>query len=164
MSVSLRADRTRASASTDVPLVTGTVGVPVTVSLSAHYDGLQPTLVFHAGDESRDVALRAAGTGWERLDGGPVTVPHELMRQSGVTLEVGVYACDADGRVVIRTAPAQVATVRRGVRPCGIEPAQPTPSWAAQVQEAAAIDHRFVWEVQEVGGERRLVLADRGGE
>lgn len=109
------------------PITTGSVGIPVQVSLSPDFDGLQTVLVFLAGSRSRDVALM----------GQPVTVPAQCLTEAGVPLHVGVYARNAAGDVVIPTVWANCGTIRQGTTPSGIDPAEPEPDWTAQVQQAA---------------------------
>lgn len=54
---------------------------------------------------------------------------------------VGVYATNTSGAVVIPTVWAYAGTVREGVMPSGVDPAEPTPSWVAQVQQWAEDAH-----------------------
>ena len=122
------ADGRSATATTDEPLTTGSVGMPVEIALSDAFEGLQATAVFDCGGKSADVPLV----------GNPVTVPSQLLRHKGHKLRMGVWAAKQDGTVVIPTIWADVGTVREGAEPSGIDPAQPAPSWAARVQEAAA--------------------------
>ena len=53
-------------------------------------------------------------------------------------LAMGVYATRPDGTIVIPTVWAEVGIVREGTQPSGVDPAEPTPSWAAQVQQWAS--------------------------
>ncbi len=117
-----------AMARTDEVITTGSVGIPVEVVLNADFDGLQAILVFACSDESVDVALF----------GQDVTVPPQLVTERGRLLTMGVYATRPDGTVAIPTVWAEVGIVREGTQPSGIDPAEPTPSWAAQVQQWAS--------------------------
>ena len=126
--ITLVATGRRAMATTDEPITTGSVGIPVEVDLSEDFDGLARTLVFACGPRAADVPLM----------GQRATLPAQLVRHAGHRLRVGVYGAAPDGTVVIPTVWAEVGIVRRGTEPSGIDPAQPAPSWAAQVQEAAA--------------------------
>ena len=126
--ITLKANGRRATATASDPVTTGSVGLPVRVRLSADYDGLQAILVFKCGDDSVDVALL----------GQDVTVPPQLVTERGKMLAMGVYATRPDGEVVIPTVWAEVGIVREGAAPSGVDPAEPTPSWAAQVQQWAS--------------------------
>ena len=117
-----------ATARTDEAITTGSVGIPVEVALNADFDGLQAILVFACGDVSVDVALL----------GQDVTVPPQLVTERGKLLTMGVYATRPDGTIVIPTVWAEVGIVREGTQPSGVDPAEPTPSWAAQVQQWAS--------------------------
>lgn len=121
--IKLYASSTKAWARTDAPLTTGSVGVPCKVELSDDFDGLASVICFRAGDAAYDVP-----------SADQLTVPHECLAVAGETLQVGVYGALPDGTVVIPTVWASVATVRVGVEPSEVDPSEPTPSWAAQVQ------------------------------
>ncbi len=140
------ADGRAARATSDEPLTTGSVGVPVVVELSEDFEGLQVTVVFDCGGRSADVPLL----------GQAAIVPSQLLRHEGNRLRMGAWGALPDGTVVIPTVWADVGTVREGVEPSGIDPAQPAPSWAAQVQEAA---ERAASEVSSVS-ERVEMLED----
>lgn len=131
------------------PITTGSVGIPVQVSLSPDFDGLQTVLVFLAGSRSRDVALM----------GQPVTVPPEVLLREGETLHVGAYARNGEGDVVIPTVWAAVGKVREGCVPSGAGPAEPTPDVIAQIQKAAADARALAGEVAE--GAKGLLAASR---
>lgn len=121
--ITIHANATKAWAHTTAPLTTGSVGTPVRVVLSHDFDGLASVVCFRAGDAAYDVPCAAE-----------LTVPHECLAVAGETLQVGVYGALPDGTVVIPTVWASVATVRVGVEPSEVDPSEPTPSWAAQVQ------------------------------
>ena len=115
-----------AYASTDWPITTGSVGLPVELELSDDFDGLAVVVCFEAGSERVDVAYM----------GDPVTVPPQCLATSGVRLRIGVYALAMDGSVAIPTVWATCGVVRPGTVP-DFDPYEPAPSWAAQVQQAA---------------------------
>lgn len=121
--ITIHANATKAWAHTTAPLTTGSVGTPVRMVLSRDFDGLASVVCFRAGDAAYDVPFAAE-----------LTVPHECLAVAGETLQVGVYGALPDGTVVIPTVWASVATVRVGVEPSEVDPSEPTPSWAAQVQ------------------------------
>lgn len=120
-------DERHADAQVEGKITTGSVGLPVNVVLSDDFDGLATTVVFRAGEVERDVVYT----------GKRITVPPECLTQSGIALMLGVYATDAEGVRVIPTVWASAGTIRQGVRPSGVDPAEPTPSWPAQVQKIA---------------------------
>ena len=133
----------RARAHSSEPITTGSVGIPVKVSLSDDFDGLQSVVVFSAGAVSRDVAVL----------GQAITVPHECLTVANVPLAVGVYGALADGTVVIPTVWADAGMVVQGTVPSEAVPSDPTPSWPAQVQEWAEDAHDTAERLaQEVDG------------
>ena len=123
----LQANGRAAYVTTDEPITTDSVGMPVEVELDADFDGLSAVVCFKAGEAAADVAML----------GEPVTVPAQCLTEVGVPLHVGVYARNAAGDVVIPTVWANCGTVRQGTTPSGIDPAEPMPDWTAQVQQAA---------------------------
>lgn len=124
--IKFAADGRSATAEAAGRITSGSVGIPVDVTLSEDFDGLETWLVFRAGNASRDVA-------WE--PGMAVTVPPECLRMPERTLHMGAYGALADGTIVVPTVWARVGTVAEGTRPSGFEPAGATPSWAVQVRE-----------------------------
>ena len=127
----LRADGRKASITKDQPITTGSVGMKVDVSLSEDYDGLSSVVVFTAGSVSADVMYV----------GDPIDVPSQVLLEPGLPLHVGVYGQSADGRIAIPTVWAAAGVIQIGTKPSGIDPAEPTPSWAAQVQQWAEEAH-----------------------
>ena len=121
--IRLHASSTKAWARSDAPLTTGSVGLKCKVELSDDFDGLASVICFRTGDAALDVPCEEE-----------VTVPHECLVEVGETLQVGVYASLPDGTIVIPTVWANVSDVREGVEPSEVDPSEPTPSWAAQVQ------------------------------
>ena len=121
--IRLYASSTKAWARTDAPLTTGSVGVPCKVELSDDFDDLASVICFRAGDSAFDVP-----------SDDEVIVPHECLVEVGDTLQIGVYASLPDGTIVVPTVWANVGEIREGVEPSEVDPSEPTPSWAAQVQ------------------------------
>ena len=115
-----------ATAQTTDILTTGSVGIPVSFNLSSEFDDLSPVAVFKGSGGSYDLAI---------IPG--LVVPHETLSTPGGMLEVGVYARNQEGTIVIPTVWATVGYIREGVEPSGIDPSQPTPDWTAQVQSIA---------------------------
>lgn len=109
-------------------LTSGRVGLQCEFSFSGEWDGLSKIAVFE-GAESADVAI---------LTDNVVTVPAECLSSPGVKLRIGAYGMNGDGDIVIPTVFANAGRIQQGAEPSGVSPADPTPSWAAQVQAAAA--------------------------
>lgn len=120
----------RASAISDDTLTAASVGVPVKLNLAEDFDGLAKTVVFRAGAVSVDVALVG--------DESESTIPPEVLATAGKMLEIGVYAANNGGDIIIPTVWATVGMVTQGVSISGVDPASPTPSWVAQVQNMAS--------------------------
>lgn len=118
--------RSAAYASDDL-LTSGSVGIPVTLELSSDFAGLSCVAVFRGSGVTVDVALT----------GSSCTVPHEVLASACGVLEIGIYARDAAGTVVIPTIWAAGLPIQTGAAPSGVDPAEPTPDWTAQVQQIA---------------------------
>lgn len=116
------------SATPVYPITSGSVGLPVIWTFSEEWDGLSKIAVFRGSGTSIDVALLT-----DRC-----TVPAEVLEEFGDLLWIGVYGANASGQVVIPTIWCQAGLIREGVVLAGVDPAEPTPSWVAQVQAAAA--------------------------
>lgn len=160
--ITISADSRRATATSDDPITTGSVGIPVHVILSAEWEGLEATLTFRAGAAAADVPLI----------GQKVTVPAQCLMHAHKRLMAGVYGAREDGTIVIPTVWADVGMIHEGTMLSGINPAEPEPSWAAQVQKVAqeALEEakaaksamRYHYDVREIDGESRLVIVDSG--
>lgn len=118
-----------ASATTDDAITTSSVGIPVTLDLSADFDGLAKTLCFKTPSAAVDIALVGDAT--------ESTVPPDVLINSGEWLHIGIYAADANGDIVIPTVWANAGVIQLGTLPSGVDPSAPTPSWVAQVQQMA---------------------------
>lgn len=125
--ITLTANSRFASYKSDDMVTTGSVGIPVTVILSEDYSGLSTIIVFRGSGETIDVAL--VGTS--------CVVPHECLESSGGLLQIGVYARNGEGTIVIPTVWAGSLPIVQGVAPSDVDPAEPTPDWTAQVQAIA---------------------------
>lgn len=119
-----------ASATTDDAITTSSVGIPVTLDLSADFDGLAKTLCFKTPSAAVDIALVGDAT--------ESTVPPDVLINSGEWLHIGIYAADANGDIVIPTVWANAGVIQLGALPSGVDPSEPTPSWVAQVQQIAS--------------------------
>ena len=123
-----RASTRCAAAVSDDAVTVGSVGIPVFFTFSAEWESVQKIVIFKAGDVAVDVALT----------GSSCTVPPECLADAGEWLTIGVYGASPDGTVVIPTVWAEAAPIQPGAEPSGVDPAEPTPSWVAQVQEMAS--------------------------
>lgn len=123
-----RASTRCAAAVSDDAVTVGSVGIPVFFTFSAEWDGVQKIVIFKSGDVAVDVALT----------GSSCPVPPECLAVADEWLTIGVYGANSAGTVVIPTVWAEAAPIRPGAEPSGVDPAEPTPSWVAQVQEMAS--------------------------
>lgn len=117
-----------ARAVTDDAITTDSVGIPVYFQFSPEWEDTAKIAVFKAGNVAVDVALTGDNT----------VLPPEVLTTAGERLFIGVYGANGAGTVVIPTIWADVAILKPGAVPSGVDPASPTPSWVAQVQEIAA--------------------------
>lgn len=111
------------------PITTGSVGYPVSFSFSDEWGGLAKTAVFYGSGVRRDVAL---------INSTETTIPHEVLTEAGTMLRIGVYGALPDGTIVMPTVIIDVSRIKQGAKPSEIDPEAPTPSWVAEVQNAAA--------------------------
>lgn len=109
-------------------ITAGSVGIPAVFNLNEDFDGLSPIAVFRGSGVSFDVALI----------GSEVIIPHEVLANVGGILEVGVYARNGEGTIVIPTVWSVAGTIHEGAIASGVDPSEPTPDWTAQVQAAAS--------------------------
>lgn len=125
--IQVTANARRACAVTDDYITTGSIGIPVSFSLSADFDGLSNIAVFRGSGVTVDVIL---------TDSTCVVPPETLVTANG-ELWVGVYGRNADGTIAIPTVWAGALNIALGAVPSGVDPSEPTPDWTAQVQAAA---------------------------
>lgn len=124
----VRANARNTTYISDDLITSGSVGIPVTFNLSEDFDGLSAIAVFEGSGVRIDVALM----------GNTCVVPHEVVATAGGYLRIGIYASNSAGTIVIPTVWAGSKMILPGTTPSEVDPSEPTPSWAAQVQEAAA--------------------------
>ena len=106
-------------------LTSGMVGKEARLEFLEEWDGVQKTVVFTAGCESRTVTD----------PGQVVVIPHEVLAESRNHLYVGVYGVAADGRV-IPSIRIRGPWIHPGVDPTGDESLDPTlPVWAQLQQQ-----------------------------
>lgn len=140
--ITVRANARNATYISDDLITSGSVGIPVTFVLSEDFDGLSAIAVFEGSGTARDVALI----------GNTCVVPHEVVATAGGYLRVGIYASNAEGTIVIPTVWAGNKMILQGTEPSELDPSEPTPSWAAQVQAAAAEAVQTSEEAIEIAG------------
>ena len=117
----------RATAIPLSPVTSGAVGVKVGFIFSADWDGLNKTAVFSGSDVSRDVIVQ----------NNECEVPWEVLTEPYGRLEIGVRGANGAGTIVIPTIWAIVGRIELGTEASEVDPADPTPSWADQVQAIA---------------------------
>lgn len=92
------------------PIPVGMIGGTVRFVFSdPQWDGLTKTVVFQAGDVTKDVVN----------PGELVTIPPEITRQQRRNVLVGVYGTDAQKNLVIPTLWASIGMVRDATSPSG---------------------------------------------
>lgn len=99
-------------------LTCGTAGRLVRFRLDETWQTLTKTAVFRCGEVTRDV-VGITDT---------AAIPHEVLTQPGLPLEIGLYGVSADGTLVIPTVWAVTDPVQPGADPSGdpgIEPSNP---------------------------------------
>lgn len=118
----------RATAVSDEPITTGSVGIPVRFSFDSAWDGLGKVAVFRnpLGEALPDMMI---------VD-GECTVPPEALLLPKEPLLIGIYGTDGEN-VVIPTIYALAGRVLAGAEPSEIESEGWTPSLAEQVLAAA---------------------------
>ena len=110
-------------------LTSGMVGKEVKLEFSEEWENFSKTVVFSAGEVSRDVAAIH----------GAVTIPHEVLAEGRNHLYVGVYGISGDGRV-IPTVRARGPFIQPGAEPAGEKGREPTlPVWAQIHQQIAGL-------------------------
>ena len=146
----VRANARNATYISDDLITSGSVGIPVTFNLSKDFDGLSCIAVFEGSEASIDVALM----------GNTCVVPHEVLATAGGYLRIGIYAANSEGTIVIPTVWAGSKMILQGTTPSEVDPSEPTPSWVAQVQEAAAEALENSEEAIEIAGGAEAAAAD----
>lgn len=102
-----------------VPIVAGTVGLPVGFTFDESWDGLHKTAVFRVSGRTMDqINITEEGT----------VVPWELLENPGCRLWIGVYG--TNDTLQIPTVWADVGVIQPGADPSGDQSAQPSlPVW-----------------------------------
>ena len=123
------ADIRSARACSDDAITTSSVGIPISLELAPDFSGLAKILCFRTASTAIDIMLPG--------DADTATVPHDVLVKAGERLQIGIYAADSDGYIVIPTVWATAGVIQAGVLPAGVDPSDPTPSWVVQVQQTA---------------------------
>lgn len=118
--VKLSEARAQVTARTGI-LTSGMSGVKVRFEYDNEWKLLNKTAVFRAGNVIKDV-----------LDiDRDVEIPHEVLLQHGLLLQVGVYGIDESGTLVFPTTWVSLGMITPGTEPSGDESAKPAlPIWA----------------------------------
>lgn len=103
------------SAKSDGKIVSGTVGLPVSIEYDNSWSNLSKTAFFRFGNQIRKRESVETDT----------TVPWEILRNHGKPLEIGIEGKDSDGNIVVPTVWCVVSTVYQGAS--GDIPAAPNP-------------------------------------
>jgi len=102
-------------------ITAGMVGATVKVETDTQWEGLVKTAVFQAGDLTKDVVAI----------GETVTIPKEVLSNSGKELRFGLYGSDSNGKRVIPTVWISLGIVLPGADPAGDETTDASlPAWA----------------------------------
>ena len=99
-------------------LTAGMVGVPVAFSFDESWDGLNKVAVF----EGCAVKTRAL------VESNETTVPHEVLRVSGMSLRVGVEGRNDDGTIVYPSVMQQAGVIQEGADASADPGADPSPT------------------------------------
>ena len=111
----LKVNGASVTASVDGKVTSGMVGLPVSIQYDESWNNLIKTAFFRVGNQVRKRDSIEKST----------TIPWEILRNHGKTLEIGIEGRDADGNIVMPTVWASVATVYQGAS--GDIPAAPNP-------------------------------------
>ena len=102
----------------------GIVGAAVKLSFSAEWEGLTKTVIFRAGEVTKDVLnVKDAAV-----------IPAECTQEAGALLEIGVYGVDGENTVAIPTLWAAIGRVSEAADPSGDVTTDPQLPVYAQLQ------------------------------
>ena len=111
-------------------LTSGMSGIFVQIEYGTEWETLSKTAVFRAGNITKDV-FNISRT---------VEIPHEVLRQHGHTLEMGVFGLGESGTLVYPTVWVALGTIFPGTEPSGDESLDPTlPAWAQLLRLLSAL-------------------------
>lgn len=137
-----------------VPIVSGTVGLPVAFSFDEAWTGFQKTAVFRVNGRTID-QIHIAEEG---------IVPWELLEKPGCRLWIGVYGINEDGTVQMPTVWVDAGAVLPGADPSGDPSAQPSlPVWQQLTEDVEkALDAIMQLQRAMINGE--IVPVGKGGD
>ena len=116
--IQLYADKNRLTIRQSETVTSGSVNtVECRFTFSPHWEGLEKTAVFRAGERTAAVLLDESGR---------CTVPWEVLEKPGRTLSAGVYGRDPEGGLTLPTVWADLRTILEGASP-GEMARPPTP-------------------------------------
>lgn len=131
----LNVTKTKANAGAPIKIPMGIIGAEMVIRFSQEWDGLTKTVVFRAGDVTKDV-LNVQDT---------VVIPAECTQVVGTVLDVGVYGTDADNLVAIPTLWATLGTVYDATDPSGDTSTDPSlPIWAQLADRVKDMEDRTI--------------------
>lgn len=135
----LNVTKTRANSGAPVKIPKGIIGAKVALWFSPEWEGLTKTVVFRAGEATKDV-----------LDvQDDVIIPVECTQEVGALLEIGVYGVDAENTVAIPTLWAVLGTVYDGADPSGDPSTDPQlPVWAQLLKMYEELQDEAITEEQ----------------
>ena len=127
-------------------ITSGSVGIQVHFDFNADWNGLMKTAVFREGDDGTKIDVILDNT-------GECVIPHEVLKDEGEVLFIGVYGTNDAGSIVIPTVWATGGVVKPGTAPNTAPTAAPTPDIWAQILSVAN-------EAEEAAGDA-LSVAER---
>lgn len=157
--ITFKASIRSAIVDSDDAVTTGSVGIPIKLELDTAFNGLAKTLVCRTDTVSVDIALVG--------DADEAVLPADILNIAGKAFQLGIYAANGAGDIVIPTIWAAAGIVVQGVLPSGVDPASPTPSWVAQVQTIASealINSEHAINVAETSANSAYNSAQRAAE
>lgn len=142
------------TASANGKITSGMVGLPVIIEYDDSWDGLTKAAFFRVGGKIRK----------RNNIGTTTTVPWEILRTHGNTLDIGIEGRDADGNIVLPTTWFVVGRVYEGSDgeiPAAPNPdAEETPSVGGAVIDDSQISANTTWSSRKISDE---IAAGGGG-
>lgn len=135
----------RAEVTSEMPVIAGTVGLPVAFTFDESWEHLQKTAVFRANGKTMDLLYLESAA----------EVPWELLKNPGCRLYAGVYGTAEDGSLQIPTMWADLGVIQPGADPSGDESANPAlPVWQQLTQNVEiALDAILQYQTALINGE-----------
>lgn len=135
-----------------VKIPKGIMGAAVKLSFSPEWEGLTKTVVFRAGEITKDV-----------LDVKDVAViPAECTQEVGALLEIGVYGVDGESTVAIPTLWAAIGRVTEAADPSGDTTTDPQlPVWAQLLEMITQLEEQGVTQREIEAAVRDFFGGDR---